>query len=110
MILRKYANDTKTYTTIPDATFKSVTIGGKQAMLITYQIKDGGPFDEDGTANGSITDPAGPAVLAATTTNPASPNTGLPEHSSSLGTISLFSGVGILSFAAVTKRRVAKKQ
>jgi hypothetical protein len=33
--------------------------------ILTLTLTDGGPFDADGTANGTIVDPGGPVVLAA---------------------------------------------
>jgi hypothetical protein len=34
---------------------------------ITYSVVDGGPFDSDGVANQSVTDPIGPTIAAAST-------------------------------------------
>ncbi len=64
--LRKYTPAANAYTTVPGATFASVTIGGQAAVAVTYHIADGGPFDADGTANGTIVDPAGLGVVAVT--------------------------------------------
>jgi len=61
-VARKYDATTQTYSTIPNATITSVTIGGQPALKITYSVTDGGPLDEDGVANGIIVDPAGPAI------------------------------------------------
>ena len=71
MVLRKYNSTTHMYATVPGTTVTSATIGGQLATKVTYQIKDGGPFDADGLANGTIVDPVGLAVPAAGT-----PNTG----------------------------------
>lgn len=64
LVLRKYNATNKTYTTVQGATFTNVVIGGEQATRITYDITDGGEYDDDGIVNGTIIDPAGPAVLA----------------------------------------------
>ncbi len=61
LVLRKYDATTKKYTTVSGAVFASKTIGGQHVTEVTYTIKDGGPLDQDGTANGVIVDPAGPA-------------------------------------------------
>jgi len=72
MVLRKYNSQTHAYTTVPGSTISAVTIGGQAATKVTYQIIDGGPFDQDGSANGAIVDPVGLAVPSVGT-----PNTGL---------------------------------
>jgi len=61
-----------TYTTVSGATFSAVTIGGQSALKVVYQVTDGSSLDDDGAADGNITDPAGPAVLVV-----GVPNTGL---------------------------------
>lgn len=71
-VMRKWNSANITYTTIPGATFATTLIGGQAAVKAAYQIADGGPFDQDGTANGDIVDPAGPAVNVL-----GVPNTGL---------------------------------
>ncbi len=72
MVLRKYNTGTHTYQTVPGATISSMTIGGQTLTKATYQIKDGGPLDQDGTANGTIVDPVG-----ITNQTVDAPNTGL---------------------------------
>ncbi len=37
----------------------------------TYQVRDGGPLDADGVANGIVVDPAGPAILAEESNTPS---------------------------------------
>jgi len=61
-----------TYATVSGATFSAVTIGGQSALKVVYQVTDGSSLDDDGAADGNITDPAGPAVLVV-----GVPNTGL---------------------------------
>lgn len=75
-VLRKYNTNNGQYTTVNDAVLTNVTIGGQSALKITYQIADGGPLDQDGTANGYIVDPAGPALKANTGVTGALANTG----------------------------------
>jgi hypothetical protein len=72
LILRKWNNTNNTYTTVTGATLTKVTIAGKAALKVVYQIIDGGPLDQDGVANGSIVDPVGPALNTV-----GAPNTGL---------------------------------
>ncbi|RTK95090.1 LamG domain-containing protein [Candidatus Saccharibacteria bacterium] len=71
LTLRKYNPNTRAYFTIANATITTEIIYGQQALLVTYEIEDGGPLDVDGTVNGVIVDPAGlaQAVLGV-------PNTG----------------------------------
>jgi hypothetical protein len=68
---RKYNSLTHTYSSIPDAIFSTVAIGGQSALKLTYQIVDNGPLDQDPTL-GAISDPigVGHSVVGA-------PNTGL---------------------------------
>ena len=72
LTLRKYSSSAKQYQTVPGAAITSTTIGGKAATKVVYQIVDGGPLDQDGTANGVIVDPVGVAQPSASV-----PNTGL---------------------------------
>ncbi len=72
LVARKYDATTHSYTIIPGATITAVTIGGQSAIKVTYDITDGGLLDQDGTVNGAIVDPAGPAALSV-----GVPNTGL---------------------------------
>ncbi len=50
---------------------KTITHEGEYT-LITLSLTDGGEFDDDGSANGSITDPGGPVVLPQTVQVPMS--------------------------------------
>ena len=72
LVVRKYFPSTQTYLTIPGATITPENINGQDVLHVTYRITDGSIFDLDGAANGSITDPAGIAVLAASTSTPSS--------------------------------------
>lgn len=71
LVLRKWDSIKHTYLTVPGATLSTVTIGGRTALKIVYTVTDGSAFDLDGSANGQIIDPAGPALNTANV-----PNTG----------------------------------
>lgn len=77
LALRKYNSTTHTYTTINDAVLTQVTVGGKKAVKAVYVVTDGGILDADGSANGTIVDPAGLGVIAVT-----APKTGLAQSNS----------------------------
>jgi hypothetical protein len=76
LVLRKYNPTKQTYTTISTATITAVTIGGQKAVKVVYQVTDGGELDQDGTANGTIVDPAGIGLLEVT-----APATGFKKES-----------------------------
>lgn len=73
LALRKWANN-GSYSTIHDASLSQVQIGGKPALLVTYQVTDGGLLDQDGIADGNIVDPVGLGALVV-----ESPNTGIKD-------------------------------
>jgi LysM repeat protein len=79
-LARKYQNST--YKTISGATFGAATVGGNTVSTLTYTLVDGGPLDADGTANGTIVDPVGAAVIASTS-NSSSSNSGSSGSTSS---------------------------
>lgn len=92
-VLRKFNSNTTSYSTISDATIETVEIGGESVVRVQYQITDGGELDLDGTANGSITDPAGPGLPT-----PEVPDTGYGSSSGALNF--LLAGVfGLLALA-----------
>jgi TolB protein len=62
MVLRKYNNTTHAYATVTGTTVNTVTLGGKVAAKVSYQITDGGLLDQDGSSNGVIIDPVGVAL------------------------------------------------
>ena len=43
-------------------TYGTATIGSNTVTTVSFTLTDGGTFDADGTENGAISDPAGPAV------------------------------------------------
>jgi hypothetical protein len=110
MVARKYDAADGTYQNIPGAVLSSVTIAGQAALKIEYQITDGGPLDQDGLADGTIVDPAGPAVLAGSVTapTPGAPNTGLATQSTALYYIAGAAGIGLVIYATIRGRRLQK--
>ena len=56
---RKYNTNTKTFSTITNATITRVTYNNKSMLRLTYDITDGGILDQDNQANGTIIDPVG---------------------------------------------------
>lgn len=68
-VVRKYDPTSHAYTTIEDAAIETVQIGGEDATKVTYQVKDGGPLDQDGAENGAIEDPVGLGLLMPVTTD-----------------------------------------
>ena len=56
---RKYNSQNQSYQVIPNAEVIQANLGGLNLAKISYSITDGGSLDEDGTANGTIVDPAG---------------------------------------------------
>ncbi len=71
-VARKWSNGA--YSTITGAEISNVTIDGHIVLKVVYDVVDGGPLDQDGEANGRITDPSGPgqAIIGA-------PNTGVKQ-------------------------------
>ncbi len=62
--IRKYSGST--YQDMPQASFATATVGTNTVTTIVYDITDGSSLDTDGTVNGTIVDPVGPAVLGST--------------------------------------------
>lgn len=71
-VARKYNLENQTYTNISSADVYNTSIGGTSALVVEYQVTDGGDLDQDGEENGIIVDPAGPALNSV-----LSPNTGI---------------------------------
>lgn len=108
MVARKYDTVRGTYQDIPGASITSVTLAGQPALKVQYQITDGGPLDEDSLADGTITDPAGPAVLTstvATPSTPGAPDTGLPQQAMTLYYAAGLAGVSLIVYGATIIRR-----
>lgn len=68
VVPRKYNSIAETYEDIPDAEVTATTVGGQPALLLEYEITDGGPLDEDEIENGVIVDPV--ALGTATSSEP----------------------------------------
>lgn len=58
-VARKHNPTLNAYFTIQGATIDTTTIYGQEVTVVTYEVKDGGSLDIDGTENGIIIDPAG---------------------------------------------------
>lgn len=75
---RKYIGGS--FINLTGATFGIATVGASSVTTLNYSVTDGGAFDADGVANGTIVDPAGPAVPLGTTLTatslPGAPATG----------------------------------
>ncbi len=95
-VLRKFIGSA--YQTITDATVSRQTIGGRSVLVVSYDVTDGGALDADGTANGVIVDPAGPAAAVAAV---GVPNTGLLPQSPLGAMLALFVGLGLATLAGV---------
>jgi hypothetical protein len=86
LVVRKYNSDTNTYQAVTGATIRQVSIGGKTALKVTYQITDGGTLDQDGAANGTIVDPTGLAQAVVSAPDTGFGGTYLGKHEASLAT------------------------
>lgn len=89
---RKYIDGK--FITIPGAIFGTATVGSQAVTTLTYQVTDGGALDADKTVNGTIVDPAGPAILTAAT----APNTGLVRQSIYPALAALVIGIGYIAY------------
>ena len=56
---RKYYPSTTSFADIPEPTIENIIIDNTPVVSLTFSITDGGDFDLDGSADGSITDPVG---------------------------------------------------
>ena len=66
---RKYNTTNNTYTTLSTITqtqtsLTQTTINNQTVLKLSYQLQDGGPLDQDNTANGTIVDPVGLAAAS----------------------------------------------
>lgn len=106
--LRKYINGS--YQAVPGATFVQRVIDGRQVLVVTYQVTDGGPLDDDGVQNGIIVDPAGPAIpvsISASTqgsTSVGAPDTGLDGSNTALFIAALILGLSLIAWRFVVSR------
>ncbi len=83
---RKYNSITETYQDIPDAEVTATTVGGQPALLLSYDITDGGELDEDGDDNGVIVDPVALGVAINNTPDDDSDTESDTDDSSGSGT------------------------
>lgn len=97
---RKWNSTKNTYSTIDSAVVSDVTIAGKQAVKVAYQVVDGGVLDQDGVANSSIVDPAGLARVVV-----AAPNTGLEPQQGQLLLFLLLGFIALLGAYRLADRR-----
>lgn len=85
--LRKYRSSDNAYSMITGVSYNNFTIDGHAVLKATYSITDGGPLDDDGMVNGSISDPVGLALGVA-----SAPNTGLGHQNGILTASSVLAG------------------
>lgn len=108
-LLRKWSSGSP-YATVPGATFQNVTIGGQAVLKLSYQVTDGGEFDEDGTADARIIDPAGPAIFDPIADNVGAPNTGHARVDSRLPILAYLTALGLaIWLGGSLKKRLANK-
>ncbi len=94
---RKFNESLDEYTNISDlVTYGTTSIDGNLVTTATYTITDGGELDADGLVNGTIVDPAGPAI-----------SNGLSETGSPIQATML---LGVLILASVGYVTAASKQ
>jgi len=63
-LYRKFLSNKKKYVDFSNkVTYGIATVGGKEVTTVTFNIKDGGEYDADGIANGTILDPSGPVLM-----------------------------------------------
>lgn len=86
VIPRKYNAASETYEDLPDAEVTATTFEGQPALLLEYDITDGGILDEDGEQNGVIVDPVALGVLAASDPGDGSGDNGGTDNNLSTGT------------------------
>jgi LPXTG-motif cell wall-anchored protein len=94
---RKYFPSTSSYQTIPDATISNQTISNQPVLSLAFSLTDGGDYDLDQTADGSITDP----VSLATTSQDTLADTGQSATFTTILSLSTF----VLASLLIRKRR-----
>lgn len=96
VVIRKYDTTDHTYVTIESATKTNMEIAGQKVLQVVYTVTDGGDLDADGTANGTIVDPAGVAVLADTV---VAPNTGIGQAQTWVSVMATITGLALVAYA-----------
>lgn len=98
-VARKFTTYNNQYQNLDGASAVDMTIGGKHVVKLTYSLTDGGQYDNDQLANGTIVDPAGLGIVPGTL-----PTTGT-NVSLYLSSVLTLLGVGSVLFIAAKKRR-----
>lgn len=114
--VRKWMPD-GSYREFPDYQLLGMPVEGNGIVfLVEYQITDGGEFDDDGTVNGIIVDPSGPALPTGNNSDPsnsAGNNSPLSNTGQTLVLIYAVAGlliVGLIGFKLVTKLKKPSKK
>ena len=104
LVARKYNPTTKAYTTI-NASKDYPTIGSMAATRVTFSVTDGGELDTDGSANGTIVDPAGLGAVITNSSSPTDTSTGLANT----GQNALLYGLAVIGLIASATVLTAKR-
>ena len=105
---RKYKTATQTYIDIPGNTVQQTSIGGSSALLLSFDITDGGALDNDGVANGVIVDPTGLAVSNNAVSALADTGENMAWLASLAGGLIAFGSVGSWQIYTHKSRRVIR--
>jgi hypothetical protein len=105
-VYRKYNSVTNQYRDVSSAiTYGTRTVGGVTVTTVRFNAVDGGVMDEDGTANGQITDPNGPAISNVLPTPIANAAGGLANTGLNLLAYSLLPLLAFGTVVFVSKKR-----
>lgn len=91
---RKYNRETQSFIALDSASLTQHTQGGRAFLKLQYSVTDGGPLDDDGSANGVIVDPVG---LALNTHSAGEADTNLAETGQSVFTAAFVIGLMLLA-------------
>ncbi len=100
-VVRKYNPVTHQYADVPNASITYVKFGSETAAKIVYSITDGGKYDSDGVANGTVVDPVGLAL-----------ETGAPNTGAGMPTRNIILPIGLLILGGagiIATRRFARR-
>ena len=81
-VMRFYDTNTRQSSTIPGATYSTISVGGEPKTTATYNVTDNGSFDQN-NANGVIDDPVSGAIFTAA--NITTPNANVPAKFAGIG-------------------------
>lgn len=73
-VARKYNATGSRYASLPDQDVTQENVANRSVIKLSYDITDGGDFDDDGSANGVIVDPIGIASEDSSLTSKVSPD------------------------------------